>query len=655
MSSSTRPFRRIAETPDHNNGSVDVHWRQVMVGDGALGGRLSFADSEGEAIYQKLDGVGLKFFDGADVLLATLTYAGVFTALSLGNASTAPTPAKVVLRDINGDLHGRQGTFMHDNGNRATGGVRILSDTAHAVGDMRGTFAITSQIFTHDYPQLDCYLPYIEAFNGPWTGSLWAMKLEYGWIQSIEYYSLYQWDSPFINVSSVSTVNNTVTLAATNISFVDGTRVKFGPNPPSPLVVDTPYHVRESTDTPLPVYSSHTPTFKLSVTRDGPIIVLTSVGVAPTLQLSTGQRRPEYHVVNMAEGGGASLYSHKHRWAIFPFNYDTADADPSVAIFDLNYGEDEAFLRLPIEMTRGWSSGVTGATPEGNLTLVRICSSGTVSNTTGFAGVDRLLEVYTPDGLTKLGMLPLLPPSFSLYDLDPVIIYDMGDPGTLFKDLEGTDPALEDDDAVALVKDKSGNLIHIKQPTLAFRPLRKTDGDGKVYLHFDGVDDFMYNEDNITDLIGTELEIVAVLKVTDATPLGIHSLWGFNENIALDSGVYPYLDGNIYEGFGSNDRKPPFTPLIDIAVKHIYGVSAGTTWAAYQNDPDTPVATDASNTFQFRTWIVGAGVTFQIGLHIGSGFYFAGDIYDIALLAGRLTDAERTLAYAHLDTKEAIP
>lgn len=68
--------------------------------------------------------------------------------------------------------------------------------------------------------------------------------------------------------------------------------------------------------------------------------------------------------------------------------------------------------------------------------------------------------------------------------------YEVGDISTLFKNTAGTQPVTKDGDAVALMRDKSGNGNHMTQPMSASRPIYREFG-GYRWLEFDGVDDYM--------------------------------------------------------------------------------------------------------------------------------------------------------------------
>jgi len=71
--------------------------------------------------------------------------------------------------------------------------------------------------------------------------------------------------------------------------------------------------------------------------------------------------------------------------------------------------------------------------------------------------------------------------------------FDPSDLTTMFTDTAGTTQATVGD-PVALIQDKSGNDWHLTQSTASKRPVLREDS-GLYYLEFDGVDDFIGEED----------------------------------------------------------------------------------------------------------------------------------------------------------------
>jgi len=69
--------------------------------------------------------------------------------------------------------------------------------------------------------------------------------------------------------------------------------------------------------------------------------------------------------------------------------------------------------------------------------------------------------------------------------------YDPSNLATLFQDSAGTIPVVAAGDPVGLARDRSGNGHDWVQATAAKRPTYQVDGNGKAYLLFDGIDDYL--------------------------------------------------------------------------------------------------------------------------------------------------------------------
>ncbi|MGF1549198.1 MAG: hypothetical protein ACFBQW_01480 [Sphingomonadaceae bacterium] len=89
---------------------------------------------------------------------------------------------------------------------------------------------------------------------------------------------------------------------------------------------------------------------------------------------------------------------------------------------------------------------------------------------------------------------PPPPPAFSPADLfasgEAGAWYDPSDLSSMHQDSAGTTAAVLDQ-PVGRIADKTGNGFHATQATSARRPILRLGGDGRYYLAFDGVDDFL--------------------------------------------------------------------------------------------------------------------------------------------------------------------
>lgn len=104
-------------------------------------------------------------------------------------------------------------------------------------------------------------------------------------------------------------------------------------------------------------------------------------------------------------------------------------------------------------------------------------------------------------------------PLFAL--AEPGIWIDPSDLTTLFQDTAGTTPVTATGQSVALALDKSGRGNHATQATAASRPTYQVDGNGRGYLAFDGVDDFLVTP-TITPATDKVQVFAGVRKLSDA-------------------------------------------------------------------------------------------------------------------------------------------
>jgi len=94
--------------------------------------------------------------------------------------------------------------------------------------------------------------------------------------------------------------------------------------------------------------------------------------------------------------------------------------------------------------------------------------------------------------------------------------YDPSDFSTMFQDAAGTTPVTAVEQPVGLMLDKSGRGNHAYQTTATSRPVLRQDGNGKHYLYFDGVDDWLVTP-TITPGTDKVQVFAGVRKLSDAT------------------------------------------------------------------------------------------------------------------------------------------
>jgi hypothetical protein len=108
--------------------------------------------------------------------------------------------------------------------------------------------------------------------------------------------------------------------------------------------------------------------------------------------------------------------------------------------------------------------------------------------------------------------------------------YDPSDRNTLFQDSAGTTPVTAAGQPVGRILDKSGRGNHATQTTAGSRPLYQIDGNGRPYLSFDGVDDFLVTP-TITPGTDKSQVFTGLRKLSDAaTGMVVETSNNFNSN-----------------------------------------------------------------------------------------------------------------------------
>ncbi len=139
-------------------------------------------------------------------------------------------------------------------------------------------------------------------------------------------------------------------------------------------------------------------------------------------------------------------------------------------------------------------------------------------------------------------------------------------------------------------------------------------------------------------------EVFIVLQTTldpqPGTPDGRvrTGLWNFGEAGAVAH--YPWIDGNIYDEFGSNQRPSSGNPTQDLTELHIYNVS--TQDGSWQNFINNELL-HTNNGSQFNGFVLNP----TLGSH-GGGFWFDGKVVEVRIYAGDFNEDERTAIYNEL-------
>ena len=229
------------------------------------------------------------------------------------------------------------------------------------------------------------------------------------------------------------------------------------------------------------------------------------------------------------------------------------------------------------------------------------------------------------------------------------------DPATVTLPVDGSDPLPTEDlltwlradagvlqsasHAVSSWADLSGHGNNAVQGSTANQPqLLAAAINNQPVLHFDGANSFMaFPHDLITGV--TSGEVLIVLR--GGGPAGsAQGLWEFNDS---NGELYPWVDGGLYETFGSQIRYGPIYTTVPLNQCNLYEISAAP--GAWTMRLDGSIVTSKSgNTPDF------AGSTNLIGNN-GYGSYFSGDIAEVLIFSQALSDSDRRAWERYLNGK----
>ena len=202
--------------------------------------------------------------------------------------------------------------------------------------------------------------------------------------------------------------------------------------------------------------------------------------------------------------------------------------------------------------------------------------------------------------------------------------------------------SLSDGDPVSSATDASGNGFH-GTASGSQRPIFRTNIlNGQPAFEFDG-DGQWFNTGDHSSL--TECEVFAVVKI-DNDPPGTNEfgaqtgLWNYSTG---DVTHYPYVTGDIYEGFGSNARyfvgNP--TPSLSSQFRIINIWSATNDWA---------YNLDGINLFSTGTNTVGLDSSCNLGYSTGGNYFLDGKITEFVLFDHKLSASDRASVVAELNS-----
>jgi hypothetical protein len=199
--------------------------------------------------------------------------------------------------------------------------------------------------------------------------------------------------------------------------------------------------------------------------------------------------------------------------------------------------------------------------------------------------------------------------------------------------------SLSDNDAITTWPDSSGNGNTFAG---AIGPTYKTAiQNGLPVARFDGVDDVLK-----TAALGwSNLTVFIVVKAT-ADPAAVQNdtgLWRMSQGASTH---YPFTDGVVYDGAGSDARKTVGNLASSLAAFRLYGVlSTAGEWTAYLDGVE--VFTTGTNTVANPT---GSAPDMWLG-HNDLGNPFEGDIGEMLVYDAALSDTDREAVETYLADK----
>lgn len=225
--------------------------------------------------------------------------------------------------------------------------------------------------------------------------------------------------------------------------------------------------------------------------------------------------------------------------------------------------------------------------------------------------------------------------------------YDPSDLGTLFQDSAGTTPVTAVTQPVGKILDKSGNGYHATQVTSTARPTLQVDANGKYYLKFDGVDDFMVTP-SINFSSTDKMSVFAgVRKLSDAARgIIVEMSTSYASNGAFGMDAPNGVANNFGFGLGGNVTNAirlatPFGSPISAVLTGIFDFSGTATNSEIlpRINGSTPTLTDALVTGNGNF----GNFPLYIGMRAGTTLPFNGHLYGI-VIRGALSDAAQISA-----------
>ncbi len=231
--------------------------------------------------------------------------------------------------------------------------------------------------------------------------------------------------------------------------------------------------------------------------------------------------------------------------------------------------------------------------------------------------------------------------------------FDPSDMTTLFQDDAGTIPVTAADQAVGMIRDKSGNGHHATQATEASKPMLRT-SSGLWWLEFDGVDDSLVTPS--IPFTSVAMYISAAVRKTSDAAIGV--VLEHSTNIGSNDGTFVMLapgtaaTANYTAGFKGTIRRDRISPStypapITSVLSGNGDITAGTTRLRVDGVTVSAAATGLG---------VGTFGNFQmyIGRRGAATLPFVGNMYGIVVIEGDTSDSEVSLNEGYLASKSGV-
>lgn len=229
-------------------------------------------------------------------------------------------------------------------------------------------------------------------------------------------------------------------------------------------------------------------------------------------------------------------------------------------------------------------------------------------------------------------------PSFLFIKGEQGAWYDPSDLTTLFQDDAGTTPVTAVGQTVGKILDKSGRGHHLTQPALGKRPQYQIDTNGKSFLLFDGLDDFLVS-DTITPGIDKAQAFAGVRKLSDATT---GALVEFSTSSSISNGslaifapgtaIPCYRLRSSGTGFSISETPANYPAPITNILSGICDIASDTAVLRVNGVQAVASATDqgTGNFLAYPLYVGGRG---------GSSLFFNGRLYSLIVRFGATLDA----------------